>query len=614
MTALTSPLFRFYRRLAIGVAVAGSALFAQQGDPNLELPKPEKTVRPEITGHVGVVSAGRHYAVGAGYDTLRAGGNAFDAGAAAVFAAAVTEFNLFGFGGESPTILYDAGIKKVVVVNGQGPAPKLSTPAMYAEQGFVDGNGPHGATLPAVVDAMALVLQQHGTMTLEEVLGPALGFADGFVMYDYLQRAMVSNQKATEAWGAWSAQTYFPGGYVVKTGEIFRQPNLAATIRRMIRAERAATAAGATRVAAIQAGRDDFYKGETGRIMAQAMQDAGGVMSYEDLSTYQGSIEEAATTSFHGFDVYKCGPWSQGPVLLQSLNILEGFDLVAMGYNSAEYIHTVIEAMKLAYDDRNAHYGDPNFETIPMKGLLSKEYASARRALIAPKAFMGHRPGDPYPYDMVPAREIYQPKPQGPGGVEGNDTTSISVVDQAGNLFSSTPSSGWIGRGAFIAGSTGVPMSNRMTVFNLDPRSPNVLVGGKRPRTTLTPTIVMKDGRPYMAIGTPGADNQDQQILNVLLNHIVFKMGLQEAIEAPRISTTHFHASFFNHRASPGAIAVEGRIGPEVVSELTARGHDVRVLEDFGMSTGIVIAAFRQDTGTLIGAADPRRERYSFGW
>ncbi|HEY0945840.1 MAG TPA: gamma-glutamyltransferase family protein [Opitutaceae bacterium] len=589
---------------------------AQTGDPNVELPRPKMTVRPEITGQHGVVAAGRHYAVDAGMRMLKAGGNAFDAGAAAVFAAAVTEFNLFGFGGESPAILYDATKKKVVVVNGQGPAPKAATPELFKEKGYVEGNGPLGATLPAVVDAMALVLQQHGTMTLEQVLAPAAEFADGFVMYDYLQRAMVSNRAATEAFGEWSKNTYYPGGRVVQTGEVFHQPNLAATIRRIIAAERAARARGADRIAAIQAGRDDFYKGETAQKIAGAQKEAGGVMSYDDLATFQGAIEEAVSTTFHGFEIYKPGPWNQGPVLLQTLNILEGIDLAAMGLNRADTIHTTIEAMKLAYDDRNAHYGDPAFAKVPIKGLLSKDYAAERRALITPQAFLQHRPGDPYPFDPATPRpaEIYMPHPQGKEAGRVGDTTSISVADAQGNLFSCTPSSGWISRGAFIAGDTGVPMSNRMTVFDLDPKSPNYLVGGKRPRTTLTPTIVLKGGKPYMAIGTPGADNQDQQILNVLLNHIVFKLGLQEAIEAPRISTTHFHASFFNHNPQPGAIQVESRIDAEVIAELKSRGHKVRLLDAYGMSTGIVIAAYRQDTGTLVAAADPRRERYAFGW
>ncbi len=613
-------------RLPRSVLVAGALLalplvqpplaHAQVGDPNVETPSVRRqTMRPEITGHVGMVAAGRHYAVTAGMRMIESGGNAFDAGAAAVFAAAITEFNLFGFGGESPAILYDAKSKKVVVINGQGTSPKAAVPAVFEKMGYVEGNGPLGATIPAVMDAMALLMQNYGTMSLAQVMAPAIELADGFVMYEYLQRAMVQNRKATEAFNEWGGPTYYPGGKVPQTGEIFRQPNLAATLRRIVAAEAAALAAKQSRVAAIQAGRDDFYKGETARKMAAAQKAAGGVMTYEDLATYAGRIEEPVSVTFHDLEVFKCGFWNQGPVLLQTLNILEGYDLAKMGHNSVEYLHTLTEAMKLAFDDRNTFYGDPLFSQIPAKGLLSKDYAAARRAQIAPKAELGHRAGDPYAFDPGVPRpaKIYTPHPQGKVVGNTNDTTSISTGDAAGNLFSCTPSSGWIARGAFIAGDTGVPMSNRMTIFDLDPLSPNVLAGGKRPRTTLSPTIVFKGGKPYMAIGTPGADNQDQQILNVLLSHSVFKMGLQESIEAARLSTTHFHASFFNHVPSPGVIQVESRITPEVQAALKERGHIVKPTGPWGMSTGIVLVALRPDTGTLIGAADPRRERWVIG-
>ncbi|HKB88963.1 MAG TPA: gamma-glutamyltransferase family protein [Opitutaceae bacterium] len=587
------------------------------GDPNVETPAVRKqTMRPEITGQMGIVAAGRHYAVSAGMRMFEAGGNAFDAGAAAVFAASVTEFNLFGFGGESPVILYDAASKKVVVINGQGSAPKAAVPAVFEKMGYVEGNGPLGATMPAVMDAMAIVLQKYGTMTLEQVMQPAIEYADGFVMYEYLQSAMVQNRKATEAWNEWGGPTYYPGGKTPQVGEVFRQPNLAATLRRIVAAEKAVRTSKKDRVAAIQAGRDDFYKGETAKKIAAAQKAAGGVMTYEDMATYTGRIEEPVSVKFHDLEVFKCGFWDQGPVLLQALNILEGFDLAKMGFNSAEYIHTVTEAMKLAYEDRNTFYGDPQFVQVPAKGLLSKEYAAVRRAQIVAKAELGHHAGDPYAFDPSVPRpsQIYMPHTQGKVAGSNSDTTSIAIGDAKGNLFSCTPSSGWIGRGAFIAGDTGVPMSNRMTVFDLDPLSPNVLAGGKRPRTTLTPSIVFKNGKPYMAIGTPGGDNQDQQILNVLLAHSVFKMGLQEAIESPRLESLHFHASFFNHMDQPGVLRLENRIPADVRKELTDRGHTVKLLGAFGMSTGIVIVAIRQDTGTLIGAADPRRERYVFGW
>jgi gamma-glutamyltranspeptidase/glutathione hydrolase len=304
-------------------------------------------------------------------------------------------------------------------------------------------------------------------------------------------------------------------------------------------------------------------------------------------------------------------------VLLQTLNLLEGIDLNAMGEGSANYLHTVHEAIKLAYDDRNAFYGDPAFTAVPIAGLLSKAYALERRALIGPEASLAHRVGDPFAFDPdVKAPSIlYTPHAQG-GKTAGNigDTTCVDVVDKEGNLFSATPSSGWLLGGAFIAGDTGVPLSNRMQIFDLDPVSPNVLTGGKRPRTTLTPTIVLENGKPLLAISTPGGDSQDQQVLNVLLNIFVFGMDIQHAIEAPRINSLHPFSSFDNHESQAGVLEIEDRVPQSVRDELAARGHKLKVLGAYGMSTGVVAVGVNPETGTLRGGADPRRERYIFGW
>jgi gamma-glutamyltranspeptidase/glutathione hydrolase len=288
-----------------------------------------------------------------------------------------------------------------------------------------------------------------------------------------------------------------------------------------------------------------------------------------------------------------------------------------MGANSANYIHTVHEAIKLAYDDRNAFYGDPAFVKVPMAGLLSKPYAAERRALIGRTAALDHRVGDPYRFDpdvKAPATR-YLPHSQGTKTVGApGDTTCVDVVDKDGTLFSATPSSGWLLGGAFIAGDTGVPLSNRMQVFDLDPLSPNVLAGGKRPRTTLTPTIVLKEGKPFLAISTPGGDSQDQQILNVLLNIIVFDKPIQQALEAPRINSLHPFASFDNHESLPGVLEIEDRVPAAVRDELAARGHKLRVIGAYSMSTGVVAVGVDPKTGALRGGADVRRERYIFGW
>ena len=602
------------RRLLVLLS-AVVAVHAAPQEPTRVVPPPPQTMRPEILGQHGIVAAGRHFSVEAGVRMLEHGGNAVDAGVATVFAASVVEISHFGFGGESPVMIYDARTREVIVINGQGPAPKAATPALFKAKGKIDGNGPLGATIPAVMDAMAIALSSKGTMRLEQVMQPAIELADGFPMYPFLRGHLIRERAATEQY-EWSAKTYYPNGHVAESGEIFRQPNLARTLRAIVAAEHAAFARTHDRVGAIRAGRDAFYTGDIARRIAAADRTAGGVFTYEDLAGFHGQIEQLVSTSFHGYDVYKAGAWDQGPVLLQTLNILEAIDLQSMGANSADYIHTVHEAIKLAFADRDAFYGDPAFVKVPLVGLLSKPYAAERRALIGQRASLDHRPGDPYKFDpdvKEPATR-YMPHAQGVATRNGvGDTTCVDVVDKAGNLFSASPSSGWLLGGAFIAGDTGVPLSNRMQVFDLDPKSPNVLAGGKRPRTTLTPTIVLKDGRPFLATSTPGGDSQDQQILNVLLNIIVFGMPIQEAIEAPRINSLHPFSSFDSHESELGVLEIEDRVPASVRDALIARGHKLNVLGAYDMSTGVIAVGVDPRNGTLRGGADVRRERYIFG-
>ncbi|MEV5022860.1 gamma-glutamyltransferase family protein [Sphingobium sp. LMA1-1-1.1] len=608
--------------LAVGGAVlAQGQAFAQGAAPAAKAPlEPTRlvsageTLRPEIVGNFGIVAAGRHYAVAAGTRILMAGGNATDAGVAAVFAAAVTEISHFGFGGEAPTIVYDAKAKQVSVVNGQGVAPALATPDKFAKAGVIPGNGPNGGTVPAMVDAMALALQLNGTMTLSQVLQPAMELADGFVMYNFLAEVFASQKKATSRWKD-AYETYYPGGKSPKVGEIFRQPNLARTIRIIAEADRIAYRKKKDRKAAIQAGRDAFYKGDIARRIGAAMERDGGLMRYEDLAAYRGKVETPTMTSVFGYEVCKGGFWSQGPAMLMALNIAEAAGIATMEPGSAAYLHVVAESIKLAFDDRNAYFGDPDFATIPMKGLLSKAYASERARQIGPKASLEHRYGDPWVFEgSARTTPVFTPHVLKAPPRPTADTTAIEVVDKDGNLFSATPSSGWLLGGAYIAGDTGVPMSNRLTVFDLDPESPNVLAPGKRPRTTLSPCMVLKDGAPYLAIGTPGGDNQDQQIMNVLLRVLAFDQPLQAAIEAPRINSNHFHASFAIKKDEPGVLEIEDRVPQAVRDDLAARGHKLDVLGPFAVSTGIVAAGVVPDSGTLRGGADVRRERYVFGW
>ena len=609
---------RASRVLSVAVLILASSspasVVAQQPAPSPS-PRPADTLRPEITGARGIVAAGRHYSVAAGIQVMQQGGNAIDAGVASVLAASVVEISHFGFGGESPLLIYEAKTGRAVVISGQGPAPKAATPELFAAKGKVDSNGPLGATVPAMLDAVAIALQEFGTLRFEQVMAPALELADGFPMYEFLRTQMLRERKNCEPYPD-TMRIYYRDGRVPEVGELFRQPELARTLRTILSAEKAAWLKTKNRKAAIQAGRDAFYKGSLARRIADATRAAGGVLSYEDMAGYKGRMEQPVRSTFHGFEVLKAGPWNQGPVLLQTLNLLEGFDLKAMGHNSAEYIHTVHEAIKLAYADRNAYYGDPDFVKVPLAGLLSKPYAAKRRALITREASLEQRIGDPFEFDssMKAPAARYTPHSQGKKAGENGDTTCVDAVDKDGNLFSATPSSGWLLGGAFIAGDTGVPMSNRMQVFDLDPLSPNVLVGGKRPRTTLTPTVVLKDAKPFLAISTPGGDSQDQQVLNVLLGLLAFGMDVQRAIEAPRINSLHPHASFDNHESLPGVLEIESRVDEGVRKELEARGHKLRVLGPYSMSTGVVAVGVNPATGTLRGGADVRRERYVFGW
>jgi len=615
------PSRRDFHKLSLAAAVAGlpSAAFSQSAAapeaPGRPLPEDMPTLRPELYGTQGIVAAGRHFTVEAGTRMLASGGNAFDAGVAAVFAAAVNEISHFGLGGEAPVLVFEAANGKVTVVSGQGTAPKAATPKYFQPAGIIPGNGPNGGTVPAVVDSMATTLQHFGTMSLAQVLAPAIRLADGFPMYGILRHSLLGNHDDTVQW-EWSRRTYYPEGRVPEIGELFRQPNLGATLRAIVAAERAALAGGADRMKAIEAGRDAFYKGDIARRIAAAVRADGGLLSYDDLASYRGRREAAVTTRFLGYDVHKAGFWSQGPALLMTLNILEAAGIQRMRYGSEQYLHTLVEAIKLAFDDRNAYFGDPLFATVPAEGLLSKSYAAERAALIGSQASLQHRFGNPWKHqrESRPASATFVPHRLSVSGKPASDTTAIEIVDARGNLFSCTPSSGWLAGGAYIAGDTGVPLSNRLTVFDLDPASPNVLAGGKRPRTTLTPTIVTRDGKPFLAVGTPGGDTQDQHICQTLLNIVLGKQNLQQAIESPRLESAHFHLSFDDKADAPGQLSIERRVSAAVIAALSGRGHRIDLVSSYGIGTAGVAVGVDPRAGTLRGGADVRGERHVFGW
>jgi gamma-glutamyltranspeptidase/glutathione hydrolase len=569
-----------------------------------------QTMRAEVNAKSYAIAAGRHFAVEAGMRMFREGGNAFDAGVAAVLAASVSEIQLFGFGGEAPVVLYDARSRRVLVVNGQGVAPAEAKPEVWAGQPYIDFHGPRAATVPAVLDSVTIVLTQFGTKRLSEVLAPAIELADGFPMYGILHDALVRERKNCERYPSTMA-VYYPKGRVPEIGEIFRQPDLARTLRAIASAEEAAFKRSKDRAKAMEAGRAVFYQGDVARRLVNATREGGGLLSAEDLATFRGRVEPPAKATYRGYDVYKAGFWTQGPVMLETLNLLSGFDLRAMGFQSADYLHTVTEAMKLAFDDRDAYYADTDFVPVPTEGLLSTEYAASRRNLIDPRvASHAHRPGSPGGANPPALGSTLTGPPSGATG----DTTAVNAVDAAGNLFSAVVSGAWVLDGAFIAGDTGVPLSQRMQQFSLDPKSPNVVAPKKRPRITLTPTILLKDNRPYLALATPGGDSQDQQNLNVLLAHIDFGLRIQEAIEAPRINSEHMRQSFRDHREQPGVLTIESRVPWDVLEELRRRGHDLRIVGPFRMPTAVTAVGIDPQTGTLFGGADVRGERAIAGW
>jgi len=594
-----------FRLLALGLV-----LLAQAAPPQAIA---AQTMRAEVGAKAHMIAAGRHFAVEAGMRMFRQGGNAFDAGAAAVLAASVTEIQLFGFGGEAPVVLYDAKSAAVHVVNGQGTAPGAAKPEVWAGKPYVDYHGPLAATVPAVLDSMAIVLSKFGTKRLAEALAPAIDLADGFPMYDVLRDILIRERKNCELYPSTMA-VYYPGGRVPDLGEMFRQPDLARSLRAIAAADEAAFKKTKDRLRAIEAGRAVLYEGDVGRRLVKAARDAGGILTEEDLRTFRGRVEAPVHVAYRGYEVYKPGFWTQGPVMLQTLSLLSGFDLKAMGAGSADALHTFTEAMKLAFDDRDVYYGDPDFSKIPGDALLSLDYANERRALIDPRrAATTHRPGSPGGAKAADRQTPGLPAGDAPEGHAG-DTTAVNAVDAAGNLFSAVISGAWILDGAFVAGDTGIPLSQRMQQFSLDPKSPNLVAPRKRPRITLTPTILLKDGKPYLAISTPGGDSQDQQNMNVLLAHLDFGLPIQEAIEAPRINSEHMRQSFRDHKDEPGVLTVEARIPWDVLEDLRRRRHDLRVIGPWRMGTAVTAVGIDPRTGALFGGADVRGERAIAGW
>jgi gamma-glutamyltranspeptidase/glutathione hydrolase len=606
---------------------------------------PEFTTRPELAGTFGMVASTHWLASASGMAVLERGGNAFDAAVAAALVLQVTEPHLNGPGGEVPVIAHHAGRGETFVLCGQGTAPAAATPEAFRDLGLdlVPGSGLLAACVPGAFGAWMLLLREYGTLRLREVMGYAIGYAArGYPLVPAISWGIASVAGLFRDHWPSSAEVYLPGGSVPAPGSLFANPALAATYQRILEQ---AEAAGGDRDEQIEAARRVFYEGFVAETIAgyvtstYAMDVTGrphrGLLCYADMSAWRPRLEEPLTFEAGGLTVGKTGPWGQGPVFLQQLALLDGFDLAALGPGRADYIHAVTECAKLAFADREAWYGDPEFTDVPVKALLSAGYAGARRRLVGAEASGELRPGSPdgrpplLPEfiagsfgasggldpgngrdepSAAPSLDV-EPPPLDPGAGEPTmrtagpgDTCHLDVADRFGNMVSATPSGGWLQSSPVIPG-LGFCLGTRAQMFTLTPGLPATLAPGKRPRTTLSPSLALKDGEPYLAFGTPGGDQQDQWSLLFFLNHVQFGMNLQQAIDFPAFHSAHMPSSFYPRQAQPRALDVESRVGTAVIDDLRRRGHLVNVRPAWSLGR---ISAVARRNGVLYAAANPR--------
>jgi gamma-glutamyltranspeptidase/glutathione hydrolase len=598
---------------------------------------PTFTTRPVVMGTRGVVTSGHYLATAAGFRIMEQGGNAIDAAAAMGFCLSLLEPQSNGIGGEVPTLVYSAKERKPFAICGMGWSPRAFSIAWCREHNIdlIPGDGYLPACVPAVVDTWAEAVVRFGTMSFAQVLQPAVELAEnGFPVYEGLRASLTANVRKFSQRYPTTAEIYCPRGRVPDVGEVLRNPDWADVLKTMCQAEAAARHRG--RVAGIKAARDAFYKGEIAErivdfIAKNPVEDASGsahagLLSPEDLAEWHATVEEPASLRYRGLDVHKCPPWTQGPVFLQHLAILEGYDLRSLGHNSAEYLHLLIESAKLAFADREAYYGDPLFDAVPLPALLSKEYAAKRRGLIGEEASREMRPGDAgrgvptyATFDVaadnrralqIAGRSVRE---LGLGHAHVGDTTHLDAVDREGNMVAATPSGGWIVDSPVIQG-LGFPLGTRGQMFYLNAERPNALAPRKRPRATLTPSLVTRDGEPFMVFGTPGGDGQDQWTLQFFLNYMEFGMNIQEALDAPTLHSVHFPSSFYPRKAYPGRVEAENRIPRETITALERRGHEVGLLDGWanGKAMGI---RYDRERGVIQAGVSPRRSiGYALGW
>ena len=590
-----------------------------------------RTQKPALHGQHWMAVTGKPLAATAGARIFEQGGNAVDA-ACAMIAATSTMWDTLSWGGETQALIYNPNTGKVIGINGLGVAPTGATPEYFHKLGmnYPPELGPLAAVTPGTPGGLMTMLAEYGTLSLGQVLAPAIEMADGYPMEAELVNTIEHYKEKIKQWpDSRRVLLVHPGKAheAPEPGEIFRQPDLAATLRKLVAAEQRALAAGKDRKAAIYAAYERFYRGDIAHDLVGAVRALGGLFTAEDLAHWKVKIEEPVHTGYKGIEVYKLTTWVQGPVMLQALNILENFDLKAMGYDSARYIHTLYQAMNLAYADRDFYYGDPSFSPAPpIEGLLSKDYARERAKLVRPDHNDPDiRPGDPYPFQggknpFVSILENWHSRmpAQTPVTLAEFDrtfrlgTTSVEAADDKGWAVSVTPSGGWTP--AVIAGHTGIGLSQRMQSFVLDPREDpfNVLQPGKRPRATLTPSLALKDGKPFLVFSVQGGDTQDQNLLQFFLDIVEFGMTVQEATEAANITSYQMRDSFSDHQSFPGRLTVNTATPLWVRQELTRMGYQLEFEE---RSSGPINAIFVDRAhGTLWGGSSNHGEDYGIGW
>jgi gamma-glutamyltranspeptidase / glutathione hydrolase len=597
-----------------GLAIVAVLVFSVHAQQKQQ----ERPAQFSQRGTHGAIAAGSGYATDAAMRMYYTGGNAVDAGVASIFAAATTEYSHVGWGGEAP-ILIRTKDGKVHAIAGVGTMPKLATADFYRKRplqpgeileppdktglkGMVPVAGIMAALVPSLPEASLVALREYGTKSFSDVVEPALELADGAAIDELRAGSIQASREFFTLWPS-SQKHFMPEGHVPMPGEIFRQPDLAASIRGMVAAEKAALAKGANRQVAIDAVRDYFYRGEIAKKIDAFSREHNGLLRYDDMAGFKLAPEEPVSTDFHGARVYKGGFWGQGPAMIEALNTLKGIDVASMRVNSAQYIHTLVESLKLAYADRDTYYGDPKFVKVPEAELLSQKYADERRLEITQRASLEFRPGKvDGRIGIHPSQsEIVRTKID--DFLMAHDTTCVDAIDKDGIMFSATPSGAWLP--SVIAGDTGIPLTERAQSFLLVPGNPNELAGGKRPRITLSPTLVTHtDGTPWLVLSTPGGDNQEQALMQIMFNVILFRMNSEQAIEAPRFETRHLVSSFDNHAMNPGDLQLDDRTPQNVIDDLAGRGHKIgtRTRWQSGSAPGLV----RVTPGGVIEAgADP---------